>query len=92
MASETISQAVAKVVFEKHRTFNNGKNYIWIRISRTKTTTLARYWRNKLGFHYMKIYLFNRKTRVVGEQIGFITHRVATNNIDPHLLWKKTNL
>lgn len=89
MSTETISQAVAKVVFEKNRTFNNGKNYIWIRISRTKTSTLARYWRNKIGFHYMKIYLFNRKTRVVGEQIGFITHRVATNNIDPHLLWNK---
>lgn len=38
----------------------------------------------------MKIYLFNRKTREVGGQIGFITHRVATNNIDPHLLWKNT--
>ena len=90
MSTETISQAVAKVVFEKNFAFKNGKNFIWIRISRTKTTTLARYWRNKVGFHYMKIYLFNRKTREVGGQIGFITHRVATNNIDPHLLWKNT--
>ena len=67
-----IKQAVAKVVY-KDRVFNNGKNYIWIRISRAYLSSIAKYWRSKHGFHYMKIYSFDRKNRIVGNQIGYVT-------------------
>ncbi|MBY8962036.1 hypothetical protein KJK34_04650 [Flavobacterium sp. D11R37] len=72
MATHRVKQAVAKVVYS-NRIFNNGKNYIWIRISRAYLSTLEKYWRSKHGFHYMKIYSFDRKNRIVGRQIGYIT-------------------
>lgn len=72
MNNPRIKQAVAKVVY-KDRIFKNGKNYIWIRISRAYLNSLANYWRSMYGFHYMKIYEFDRKHRIVGQQIGYIT-------------------
>jgi hypothetical protein len=67
-----IHQGLAKVVF-KDRIFKNGKNYIWIRLSRAYLDNLNDYWKFKQGFYYMKIYQFNRRTRVVGRQIAYIT-------------------
>lgn len=72
MSTTRIKQGVAKVVYTD-RTFRNGKNYIWIRISRAHLSSLAKYWRSMHGFHYMKIYHFDRKYRIVGAQIGYIT-------------------
>lgn len=72
-----IRQGVAKVVFQD-RLFRNGKNYIWIRITRAHLSTLSKYWRSKHGFYYMKMYAFNRRTRQVGQQIGYITRDKAT--------------
>lgn len=63
-----IKEGLAKVVF-KGRINRNGKDYIWIRLSRAWVERLARYWRNQSDFYYMKVYDFNRKTRVVGRQL-----------------------
>ena len=78
-----LQQGVAKVVFQ-NRTFKNNNNYIWIRVSRSYLGTLARYWQNKDGFYYMKIYEFNRKTRVVGLQWGWITRTSFSNYCKPN--------
>lgn len=91
---DRIVSAVGKVVLNGVVT-KTGKNYFWIRITRHDIKALARYWRNNKAFYYMKIYKYYKfkqngvLVREVGDQIGFITQRVETLNIDTHLLWKR---
>lgn len=66
MSTNRVKQGVAKVV-------RKDKTFFWIRISRAYMNSLANYWQNYPNFYYMKIYEFNRNTREVGNQLGYIT-------------------
>lgn len=61
-----VGQALGKVVR------SDGSHY-WVRISRRNFDSLVMYWRTQPNFKYMKIYRFNRQTRQIGTQIGYIT-------------------
>lgn len=63
-----IKQAVAKVVLLDGHSF-------WLRISRALHTSLIDYWQKYPNFRYIKFYHFDRHTRRVGHQLGFITQR-----------------
>lgn len=66
MSTARIKQGVAKVV-------KTDKSFFWIRISRAYMSSLANYWQKQPNFYYMKIYEFDRQTRKVGAQLGYIT-------------------
>lgn len=66
MSDYRIKQGVAKVVLINKHSF-------WLRISRAKYTSLVQYWQNYSNFKYIKFYEFDRKTRLTGRQLGYIT-------------------
>lgn len=66
MSNYRIKEGVAKVVLLDKRSF-------WLRISRAKYSSLVHYWQNYPNFKYIKFYAFDRRTRQVGQQLGYIT-------------------
>ena len=66
MSNYRIKEGVAKVVLLDNRSF-------WLRVSRAKYNSLVTYWQTYPNFKYIKFYHFDRKTRRVGLQLGYIT-------------------
>lgn len=64
----TVSQGLVKIV----QGTKGNNSHKWWRVSRNKLTNIEKRVSSEPNFYYAKVYEFNRKTRIVGNQLAYI--------------------